>query len=67
VSSLNGADGGPIVSFSYFRDLIEEAGDTQTPVGYWDYVTPQLKRLEAQWIARESLAGAKNASAARQK
>lgn len=67
VSCLNGADCGPIVSFTYFRDLIEEAGDTETPVGYWDYVMPQLKRLESQWIARKSLAGAKSASAGRQK
>jgi hypothetical protein len=46
VSMLNGTDSGLILSFSYFRDLIEEAGDGNTPAGYWDYLMPQVKRLE---------------------
>jgi len=63
VSLLNGTDSGLILSFSYFKDLIEEAGDQGTPAGYWDYLMPQLKRLETQWIAREKKADANNASA----
>jgi len=67
VSLLNGTSIGSIVSLSYFRDLIEEAGDQETPAGYWDYLKPQLQRLEAQWVARERDAGANLASAAMQK
>jgi len=66
VSLLNGTDNGLILSFCYFRDLIDEAGDQGTPAGYWDYLMPQLKRLEAQWIAKEKSADANNASASRQ-
>jgi hypothetical protein len=64
VSLLNGTDSGPIVTLSYFRDLIEEAGDQETPAGYWNYLKPELEHLEAKWISREKLAGANIASAA---
>jgi hypothetical protein len=67
VSLLNGTDSGPIVTLSYFRDLIEEAGDQETPAGYWDYLKPELEHIEAKWIEREKLAGANIASAAAQK
>jgi hypothetical protein len=63
VSLLNGTDRGLILSFAYFKDLIEEAGAEDTPSGYWDYLMPQLKRLETKWIAKEKSAGATNASA----
>lgn len=56
-----------IVSFSYFRDLIEEAGDQETAADYWNYLKLQLKRLEARWIAMEKPADANIASAAEQK
>jgi hypothetical protein len=34
--------------------LIKEAGEENTPAGYWDYLMPPLKRLESQWIAKKS-------------
>jgi hypothetical protein len=67
VSLLNGTSTGSIVSLSYFRDLIEEAGDQETPTGYWDYLKPELEHLEAKWIRRERLASANIASAELQK
>lgn len=54
VSCLNGTDGGSIVSFSYFRDLIEDAGELDSPAGYWDYLNLQLKTLETRWVARDA-------------
>ena len=52
VSLLNGAESGPIQSFFYFKDLIEEAGDVNTPTGYWDYLAHELKHLESRWLAK---------------
>lgn len=66
MSLLNGTDSGPIVTLSYFRDLIEEAGDQETPAGYWDYLKPELEHLETKWRGREKFAGANIASAAAQ-
>ena len=63
VSLLNGTSIGLIAGLSYFRDLIEEAGDQETPAGYWDYLKPELEHLEAKWIVREKAAGANIASA----
>lgn len=54
VSCLNGTDSGSIVSFSYFRDLIEDAGELDSPAGYWDYLNLQLKTLETRWVARDA-------------
>jgi hypothetical protein len=42
VSLLNGSDNEPINSLAYFRELIEEAEDTETPAGYWSYVMREL-------------------------
>jgi hypothetical protein len=67
VSLLNGTDSGVINSFSYFRDLIDEAGDQETAADHLGYLKLQLKRYESQWRAMESLADAKIASAADQK
>jgi hypothetical protein len=58
VSLLNGTDSEPILTLSYSRDLIEEAGDQETPSGYWDYLKPELVQLEAKRISREKVAGA---------
>jgi hypothetical protein len=46
VSLLNGTDSGPILSFAYFRDVIEEVCDPEIPSGYWDDVMPELERLK---------------------
>lgn len=67
LSLLNGTDSGLIVSFVYFHDLIEEAGDQETPADYWAFLSLQVKRYEDRWITREKLAGADLASAARRK
>jgi len=67
VSLLNGTDSGAIISLSYFRDLIDEAGDQETAADHWGYLKLQLKRYESQWRAMENLADAKFASAADQK
>lgn len=67
LSWLNGTDSGYIVSFSYFRDLIEETGDQDTPAGYWDFQKLQLKRLELKWIEKGKIAGANVASASAKK
>jgi hypothetical protein len=67
ISFLNGTDSEPIVSLAYFRDLIEEAGDQETPADYWDYVKPRLERLEAQWLEKKTPADANIASATRRK
>lgn len=49
VSLLNGSDPNLIVSFAYFSEMIEEAGDENTPPGYWEYIAYQLHRLEEKW------------------
>jgi len=66
-SLLNGTDSGAIVSFSYFRDLIDEAGDQETAADHWGYLKLRLNRYESQWRAMGRLADAKIASAADQK
>jgi hypothetical protein len=46
---LNGTDNQPIFRLSYFRDLIQEAGETDP--GYWrDIVYPTLKKYESKWL-----------------
>jgi hypothetical protein len=48
-SLLNGTDNAPIFRFAYFRDLIEEACETDP--NYWkDIVNPVLTRLEVKWL-----------------
>jgi hypothetical protein len=68
VSLLNGTDSGPIFSFAYFRDVIEEVRDPGIPSGYWNYVMPEMEHLEKKWIEeRDKAAGAKGASTNRPK
>jgi hypothetical protein len=66
VSLLNGTESGEIVSFCYFRDLIDEAGDQATTTDYWGYLKLKLKRYETQWCAMKGLADANIASATEQ-
>jgi hypothetical protein len=54
VSLLNGTDSGPILSFAYFRDVIQEVCDSEIPSGYWDYVMPALERLERKWLVKQN-------------
>lgn len=68
VSLLNGTDSGPIFSIAYFRDVIEEVQDPEIPSGYWNYITPELERLEKKWIEEQAkVAGADTASTSRPK
>jgi hypothetical protein len=63
-SLLNGTDDDLIVRFAYFRDLIEEASETDP--GYWkDIVNPLLTKLEAKWVAAQQSASRNSASALR--
>lgn len=55
VSLLNGSDSGPIVSFHYFADTMEEAGDGAIQTEYWNYVMSSLQKLESQWVAKNAL------------
>jgi hypothetical protein len=64
VSLLNETDDELIYRFAYFRDLIEEASDQETPASYWEFQKLQLKSLENKWIAKKTAADAKSASAA---
>jgi hypothetical protein len=68
VSLLNGIDRGPILSLAYFRELIEEAGGTEIPPGYWSYLMLEIAYLENKWLAAQAkVADAKVASAAKSK
>ena len=52
VSLLNGSNSEPINSLGYFRELIEEAEDSETPAGYWSYVMLELNHLETKWLSK---------------
>lgn len=68
LSLLKGNDRQLIVSFSYFRDVIYEAGDEKTSAVYLDHVKlSTLKRLETHWIQSGKIADANVAPAARRK
>lgn len=68
VSLLNGFNSEPINSLGYFRELIEEAEDSETPAGYWSYVMLELEHLEAKWLSKvKDAADAKLALAAASK
>lgn len=57
---LNGQGSGPITSLLYFRGPIEEVSQSTIPSGYWNYLSFQLQRLEAQWLAQQSPAAGAN-------
>jgi hypothetical protein len=44
----------------YFRGPIEELSQSTSPSGYWNYLSFQLQRLEAQWLAQQSLSAGAN-------
>jgi site-specific recombinase XerD len=61
ISLLEATESGLIHSLAYFLDPIEEAGNNETPAGYWAYLHHKLNDLEAKWLAK-SPADAKTAS-----
>jgi hypothetical protein len=63
VSWLNGADSGPIASLAYFRDLIEEVGESEMPDKHWALQKLMQLKYENLWIARRDTAGANIAPA----
>lgn len=67
VSLLNGTESGPILSFAYFVDPIEEAGKADTPASYWGFLKYEERKLEARWAEEIAIADANTASPAQQK
>ena len=64
-SLLNGTDKELIFRFAYFRELIEEASETDP--NYWrDIVNPALTKLEAKWLAAKPSASPISAPARRE-
>ena len=64
-SLLNGTDNELIFRFAYFRELIEEASETDP--NYWrDIVNPALTKLEAKWLAAKPSASPISAPARRE-
>jgi hypothetical protein len=39
-----------IVSFSYFQNVIEEAGELQMSEDYWRYLQRRIDQMERQWL-----------------
>jgi hypothetical protein len=57
---LNNKSNELIVSFSYFQNVIEEAGELQTSTDYWRYLQLRIDKMERQWLEQNQEAdGAK--------
>jgi hypothetical protein len=52
VSWLNGQASGPIVSFGYFRSIVDEVAQMDTSPEYWRYIGESLDKYERAWLAR---------------
>ena len=50
VTLLNGNSKELIVSFSYFQNVIEEAGELQMSEDYWRYLQLRIHQMERQWL-----------------
>jgi hypothetical protein len=49
VSLINRQSGDPIMSFSYFENVIEEVRELKMPPEYWRQLQMRMGRLEQQW------------------
>ena len=49
---VHGADWMPIASLSYFRAIIDEVRQTNTPESYWAYVARTAAEMEREWVSR---------------
>lgn len=54
---LNNKSSELIVSFSYFQNVIEEAGELQMSEDYWRYLQLRIDRMERQWLAHAQATG----------
>ena len=54
---LNNKSNELIVSFSYFQNVIAEAGELQTSEDYWRYLQLRLHQMEWQWIEQTQASG----------
>jgi hypothetical protein len=52
IALLNNSDSNPIFSFHYFCGVVEEILDPQFPAGYWDYLLPELAKLERKYLEK---------------
>ena len=57
VTLLNGNSKELIVSFSYFQNVIEEAGELQMSEDYWRYLQLRLHQMERQWLEQTQASG----------
>lgn len=51
---LNSKSNAVIVTFSYFQNVIEEAGELQMSADYWRYLQFRVERMEQQWLTNHS-------------
>jgi hypothetical protein len=47
---LNSQSNAVIVTFSYFQNVIEEAGELQMSEDYWRYLQLRIDKMERQWL-----------------
>jgi hypothetical protein len=47
---LNNKSNELIVSFSYFQNVIDEAGELQMSTDYWRYLQLRIDKMEQQWL-----------------
>ena len=52
VSWLNGQTSEPIVSFGYFRSIIDEVAETDMTPDDWRYVSESLDKYDRAWLAQ---------------
>ncbi|MFZ0742906.1 MAG: hypothetical protein WAM85_00775 [Terracidiphilus sp.] len=57
VSWLNGQASGPIVSFGYFRTIVDEVAQMDTSPEYWRYIGESLDKYERAWLAQTADGG----------
>lgn len=54
---LNSKSNAVVVSFSYFQNVIEEAGELQMSEDYWRYLQLRLHQMERQWLEQTQTTG----------
>lgn len=57
VTLLNGNSKELIVSFNYFQNVIEEAGELQMSEDYWRYLQLRIHQMERQWLEQTQASG----------
>lgn len=63
VTLINRQGGNPIVSFSYFQNVIEEARELKMSAEYWRHLQMRVGQMEQQWDQmKAAAAAAKSAS-----